>query len=89
MNKNQEKVDELSRQIWDFVYSWWRKQKDLTIQEAFEVQIAALSTCFAQALINLCEYSDFNKQDYLQAVDKLLKMTKEDMLKTEITSTFK
>ena len=89
MSHNQEKVDELSRKIWDFVYSWWRKEKDLTIQEAFQIQIAALSTCFTQALINLSEYSDFTRQDYIQAVDKLLKMTKEDMLKEEVTSTFK
>ena len=89
MNHNQEKVDELSRKIWDFVYSWWRREKDLTIQEAFQIQIAALSTCFTQALINLSEYSDFTRQDYLQAVDKLLKLTRKDMLKEEITSTFK
>ncbi|MCF7907568.1 MAG: hypothetical protein K9L86_01655 [Candidatus Omnitrophica bacterium] len=88
MSQNQEKVDELSSKIWDFVYSWWRKEKDITIQEAFEIQIAALSTCFTQALINLSEYSDFTRQDYIQAVDKLLKMTKEDMLKEDITSTF-
>lgn len=89
MSQNQEKVQELSRKIWDFVYAWWRKQKDLTIEEAFQVQIAALSTCFTQGLINLSEYSDFTKEEYIQAVSKLLKMTKEDMLKEEITSTFK
>jgi len=89
MSQSQEKVDELSRKIWDFVCSWWRKEKDLTIQEAFEVQIAALSTCFTQALVNLSEYSDFTREDYIRAVNKLLKMTREDMLKEEITSTFK
>ena len=89
MNQNQDRVNELSTKIWDFVYAWWRKQKDLTIQESFEVQIASLSTCFTQALINLSEYLDFNKDDYLKAADKLLAMTREDMLKEEITSRFK
>ena len=89
MNQNQDRVNELSAKIWDFVYAWWRKQKDLTIQESFEVQIASLSTCFTQALINLSEYLDFKKDDYAKAVDKLLTMTREDMLKEEIISRFK
>ena len=89
MSHNQEKVDELSRGIWNFVYSWWRKKKDVTIEEAFQIQIAALSTCFTQALVNLSEYSDFTREDYVLAVNKLLEMTRDDMLKDEITSTFK
>jgi hypothetical protein len=86
--KQQEKVNELSGRIWGFLHSWWKKEKDLTIQEALEVQIASLSTCFAQSLVNLIEYLELDKMEYLAAVDKLLEMTREDMLKEEILSKF-
>jgi len=85
----QEKVDELSTKIWNFVYACWKKEKDLSIQESIEVQIAALSTCFTQALINLCDYLDFDRKGYTSSVNKLLKTTSKEMLKNEILSKFK
>ena len=84
----QDKVDDLSEKVWNFLYAWWKKEKNLSIQEAFEIQIASLSTCFSQSLVNLSEYLELNKDEYSKAVNKLLHMTREDMLREEIISKF-